>query len=147
MRSQRRLRLFLCHSSADKRIVRDLYQRLRNDRFDPWLDEENLLPGQDWEQEIKKEVRATHVVLACLSTRSVTRDGYVHKEIRIALDVADEKAEGTIFLIPVKLEECEIPERLRRWHWVNLYEKRGYEQLLRALQERARKLGAPTLPN
>jgi YVTN family beta-propeller protein len=147
--SPQRLRLFLCHSSVDKSSVRTFYQRLQNDKFDPWLDEENLLPGQDWEHEIKKAVRGTDVVLVCLSRVSVERAGFANKEIKFALDVADEKPEGTIFIIPVKLEECNIPDRLRRWHWVNLFEERGYEKLLRALQERANKLGAtipPTLP-
>jgi len=40
------LHIFLCHSSGDKPEVRNLYQRLSNDGFDPWLDEEDLLPGQ-----------------------------------------------------------------------------------------------------
>ena len=48
----RRLRVFLCHSSNDKAAVRDLYRRLRNDGVDPWLDQEDLLPGQDWNHEI-----------------------------------------------------------------------------------------------
>ena len=52
-----------------------------------------------------------------------------------ALDVADEQPEGTIFLIPAKLEECETPGRLRRWHWVNLFEEGGYERLVAALAE------------
>jgi len=143
---QRRLRLFLCHSSADKPSVRDFYRKLRNDAFDPWLDEDKILPGQDWEHEIKKAVRGADVVIVCLSRRSVTRDGYVHKEIRLALDVAEEKPEGTIFLIPVKLEDCDVPERLRTRQWVNLFEERGYEKLLRSLQSRASDLGA-TIPS
>jgi formylglycine-generating enzyme required for sulfatase activity len=40
-------------------------------------------------------------------------------------------------VIPVRLEECEVPERLRRWHWVNLFEERGSEKLRRALRIRA----------
>jgi hypothetical protein len=55
--------------------------------------------------------------------------------------VADEKPEGTIFLIPLRLEECEMPERLRRWHWVNYFKKRGYKKLVDALQKRAAVLG------
>src|SRR6476660_4571276 len=101
--SPQRLRLFLCHSSVDKPSVRTFYQRLQNDKFDPWLDEENLLPGQDWEHEIKKAVRGADVVLVCLSRVSVERAGFANKEIKFALDVADEKPEGTIFIIPVKL--------------------------------------------
>jgi hypothetical protein len=138
--SQRKLRIFLCHSTTDKPIVRNLYQRLCAEGVEPWLDEESLLPGQDWDQEIAKAVRQSDVVLVCLSHSSVNKAGYVQKEIKYALDVADEQPEGTIFLIPVKLEECEIPGRLRRWHWVNLFEDIGYERLMRALRARERTL-------
>ncbi|MET0465633.1 MAG: DnaJ C-terminal domain-containing protein [Chitinophagaceae bacterium] len=136
-----RLRVFLCHSSNDKPAVRSLYFRLRNAEVAPWLDEEDLLPGQKWEKEIPKAVRNSDVVIVCLSKDSINKKGYLQKEIRYALDVADEQPEGEIFLIPLRLEECEVPEHLRSWHWVNLYEESGYERLLRALHARATKLG------
>ena len=137
----RPLRVFLCHSSNDKPAVRDLYSKLRSDQIDPWLDEQKLLPGQDWNLEITKAVHTSDVVLVCLSRGSVNKAGYIQKEIKYALDVADEQPEGTIFLIPLKLEECEIPDRLRRWQWVNLLEESGYERLMRSLQHRANTLG------
>jgi len=62
------------------------------------------------------------------------KSGYVQKEIRYALDVADEKPENAIFLIPCRLEECEVPERLRAYHWVNLFQDSGFSGLVRALE-------------
>jgi len=144
--STRRLRAFLCHASGDKQVIRNLYQRLQDRNIDSWLDEENLLPGQEWEQEIRKAVRTTDVVIVCLSRRSITKAGFVQKEIRYALDVADEQPEGTIFLIPLRLEECEIPERLRRWHWVNYFEGKGFERLISALKQRSESLGVEIAP-
>ncbi len=136
-----RLKVFLCHSSGDKKAVRDLYAKLSSDGLDPWLDEKNLLPGQDWKYEISKAVRKTDAVVVCVSKSSVSKEGFLQKEIRKALDVAEEKPEGTIFIIPARIEECEIPDRLARWHWVNLFEEHGYENLIRALQARAIELG------
>jgi hypothetical protein len=135
-----RMRVFLCHATGDKTAVRVLYQRLKKAGFKPWLDEEDLLPGQDWQSEIPKAVRAADAVLVCLSRAAVSKEGYVQKEIRLALDAADEKPEGTIFLIPVKLEECSVPERLSRWHWVHNTAD-GFEKLLRALRARAESQG------
>jgi serine/threonine protein kinase len=140
-----RLKVFLCHSSEDKPAVRDLYQRLRAEGVAPWLDEEDLLAGQDWRHEIPKAVRESDIVIICLSRQSVTKIGYVQKEIKYALDVADEQPEGAIFLIPLKLEECRVPERLSQWHWVNYFEDRGYERLLRTLHARARTVEAATI--
>lgn len=102
MTENRKLKVFLCHSKDDKPKVYELYRRLVSDGFDVWLDEEKLMPGQDWDLEIRKTVRNTDVVIVCLSNSSVTKSGYVQKEIRFALDVADEKPEGTIFIVPVR---------------------------------------------
>ncbi|MEK6752410.1 MAG: toll/interleukin-1 receptor domain-containing protein, partial [Chloroflexota bacterium] len=50
--TSRPLRVFLCHSSNDKPAVRELYQKLRAEPWiEPWLDEEELYPGQDWNME------------------------------------------------------------------------------------------------
>jgi hypothetical protein len=121
--------------------VKKLYHCLRANGVDPWLDAVNLLPGQDWRWEIPRVVRSTDVVIVCLSRRSVNRIGYVQNEIEYALDVADQQRQGTIFLIPVRLENCRVPERLSRWHWVNLFEEGGYERLIDALQRRANPIG------
>lgn len=146
MADSRSLRVFLCHASGDKPAVRELYQRLRADGIDAWLDEENLLPGQDWQRAIPKAVRESDAVIVCLSRSSITKAGYVQKEIKFALDVADEKPEDAIFLIPLKLEECDVPERLSRWQWVNLFSPSGCEKLIRALRAHADSLGVRAVP-
>lgn len=131
---RRRLQVFLCHASDDKPAVRGLYHRLLSDGVEPWLDEESLLPGQTWENEIPKAVKNSDIVLVCLSRSSVTKAGYVQKEIKYALDVADQQPEGAIFIIPLRLEECEVPERLKRYHWADLFNENGYNKLMRALR-------------
>ena len=127
-------RIFLCHSWGDKAAVRELYDRLRGDGLDPWLDDVDLLPGQDWHVVIEAAVRASAVVIVILSKESIARTGFVNKEIRFALDVAEERPEGSIFVIPARLDQCEIPIRLRRWNAANLYDAGGYEKLLKALR-------------
>ncbi len=139
--TSRLLRIFLCHSTEDKETIRKLYQYLSNDGFKPWVDEEDILPGQNWREEIPKAVREADIVLVCLSRNSTTKSGYVQKEIKLALDIAEEQPENTIYIIPVKLEECEIPERLESLQTVNLFSERGYERLIQSLRHRAGALG------
>jgi hypothetical protein len=124
--------------------VRKLYRRLSIKGLKPWLDEEELLPGQDWQHEITKAVRNSDVVIVCLPKTSVKKSGFLQNEIKFALDVADEQPEGTLFVIPLKLEECEVPERLSKWHWVGINEERGYGRLLKSLERRHAVVGAGT---
>jgi tetratricopeptide (TPR) repeat protein len=133
------MNIFLCHASEDKNKVRELYRRLSKDGYAPWLDKENLLPGQEWAVEIPKVVKNSDIVIVCLSNRIETKTGYIQKEIRIALDAAEERPEGSIFIIPLRLEECSVPERLQRWHYVDYFEKKGYEKLIKSLNFLERK--------
>lgn len=134
------LRVFLCHDSRDKLAVRDLAKQLALNGFDPWLDELKLLPGQDWQAEIRKAVKHSHVIIVCLSSEGVGKSGFLQKEIRLALDAAEDQPEGTIFMIPLRLEECNIPDSLGRWHYVDLFCPDGYSRLVKALNLRAKSL-------
>lgn len=127
-------RTFLCHSNGDKQAVRDLYRRLQADSVRCWLDEEDLRPGQDWDREIRRTIKTCRFVVACLSSTSTTAAGYVQKELKFALDRSDEQPQGSIFLIPARLEPCEIPDRLGHLQAVDLFEKRGYDRLLDTLR-------------
>lgn len=137
----RPLRVFLCHSSNDKPAVRELYQKLRAESWiQPWLDEEELYPGQDWNMEIEKAVEAADAIIVCLSKNSINKEGYVQRELRIVLDYADYKPEGTLYIMPVRMEECEPPRRLRPWQYADYFERqreRGLQRLLVSLRRRA----------
>ena len=82
------LRVFLCHGSPDKSVVRNLYHKLKADGFEPWMDIEDLIGGQDWQLELTKALRKCDVILVCASQESVSKSGYMQKEIRFAVDRA-----------------------------------------------------------
>ena len=141
MPTARKLRVFLCHASQDKPTVRDLYKRLAAEPWiEPWFDEENLLPGQDWNLEIQKEVEMTDTVIVCVSSISIVREGYIQKELRRVLDIALEKPEGAIFVLPVKLDDCELPRRIRDIQALNYFPESNrataYERLKMSLKIR-----------
>lgn len=140
MSEQRPLKIFLCHARADKPAARNLYRYLRSKGMDPWLDEEKLLPGQNWRQEIPKAISASDVIIICLSKNSVDKEGYVQKEIKFALDKALEMPEGRVFIIPARLEECDVPESLKNYQWVELFEKNWNRKLMQSLNLRAANL-------
>ena len=143
--TNRKLRVFICHASQDKPIVRELYNRLfAEDWIDPWLDEEKLLPGQNWDIEIEKAVEVAEAVVVCLSINSVTKEGYVQKELRFVLNIADEKPEGTVFVIPLQFDNCQVPRRLKEWQYVDYFpearKSKSYERLVESLRLRKAKL-------
>ncbi len=146
MPTKRKLRVFLCHASQDKPVVRGLYKKLAAEPWiDPWLDEEKLLPGQDWNLEIEKAVEASDAVIVCISKTSVAKEGYVQKELRKVLDIALEKLEGEIFVLPVRLDDCSFPRKLRDRQFLDYFpvsnQAAAYDSLKAALKTRKDSLG------
>lgn len=133
--------VYVAYSNEDKNAALTLYNALKDRGFNPWLDEMNLVPGQEWAKEIPRVIRRADVFLACLSRRSVERTGYFRKELRLALDARAAKPNRKSGLIPVRLDDCEVPEEeipelgvgLRQHHWVDLWKEDGLERLASAV--------------
>lgn len=135
MTLSKRLQVFLLYARSDKDAVQRLYNRIGKDGANAWLDVERILPGQDWEYEIRRAIHASDIVLVCLSRGFNKQGGYRHEELRITLEKANSVPDGEIFILPARLEKCELPEPLRRWQRVDLFEPDGYRKLLSALKE------------
>jgi len=106
------------------------------DGLNIWLDAERLQPGQDWQNEIRNALLKCDVVLVCLSSGFDKQHGYRHEELKLALEKANFISNDEIFIIPVRLEECDMPESLKHLHRVDLFSAGGYKKLLSVLQKR-----------
>ena len=140
MSLSKQLQVFLLYARSDEESVRSLYRRLVKEGADVWLDREKLCPGQDWAYEIHKAIQKSDMVVACLSKEFNRQGGFRHEELRIALERANSLPDGTTFLIPARLESCDLPEALRRWQCVDLFATDGYKKLLGALKQWAESL-------
>lgn len=135
------VRIFLGHASEDKSAVMHLYNRLKQQGYVPWLDKKDLMPGQQWRTEIPRAVRNSNIFLACLSQQSVNKRGYIQRELRMALNECADRPPGTIYLIPLRLDDCQIPElrqdeygiSLLDYQWVDYFEPDGFKNLVRSI--------------
>lgn len=118
--------------------MRNLYSQLKSQLWiEPWLDEVKLLPGMDWEIEIFKAIRDADVIIVCLSTESIAKEGFVQKEFKRALAFAEEKPDGTIYIIPLRLDDCQPPVKFQQWQWLNYFLPEAQNRLLQSLYLRA----------
>ena len=129
----RRNSVFLCHAKEDEVEVLKVYEALNEHGFAPWIDCMDLLPGQNWEEEIPRVIEASDFMLVFLSGNSVQKRGYVQKEFRLAEEVHGTIPQGKLFLIPVLLSPCDVPPRFARLHYAKLYERDGMTKLLKSL--------------
>lgn len=145
MPNNKPLKVFISYSSGDREQVQKIYEHLLSLGADPWYDQEDLLPGQNWDMEIRKGLDEADMILLCLSKKSVNKEGYVQKELRLALDRGLEMPDGRIFLIPARLEECDLPFSLKSYQWVDLFTPNGMDRLIKSLNIRAEQVNAKLL--
>ncbi|MGE0085342.1 MAG: TIR domain-containing protein [Desulfococcaceae bacterium] len=127
-----RIKVFISYASEDYAIAKKLYDDLNREGISPWLDREDLLPGQNWRTTIPNIIRDSSYFFLIISKNSVSKRGYIQKEQKIALELLDEFPPDKIFIIPARVDNTEpIDERLKNLQWAELsdYEK-GLRQIL-----------------
>ena len=137
-----RPRVFLAYVDEDADQVQRLHDVLAARQFDPWFDKAKLLPGQNWPRAIEIAIQTSDFFIGCFSTRSVVKRGSFQSELRFALECARQTPMDEIFLIPLRLEECEVPASVsRQLHYVDLFPgwDAGVRRLLAVLSAEARK--------
>jgi len=138
-------RIFLSYAREDQRKVSAIYRELTNHGLNPWFDITDLEPGHDWQQVIGSAIKNARFVLLFLSNESVQKQGYFQREISEALHIAETIPEGQKFIIPVRLEDCRVPDRLSHWHWVDAFRPHGRRRLFETLQ-RSLGVSSPAQP-
>ena len=126
--------VFISYAKEDQRSADRLYRDLKSAGVSLWMDSHDLLPGQLWEREIEEAISRSSYFIALQSTRSVGKQGHVQKELRRALEVAEAYPEDELFIIPVRIEECEPSFRaMRKLHRLDLFPAyvEGLNKLLR----------------
>lgn len=112
--------IFISYARENKKKAEELYQVFLKAGFRPWMDIKDLLPGEKWATSIQRAIRNSDFFLALFSKDSIGKRGFLQKEFRQALDIWQEMLEEDIYFIPVRLDECEIPDRFREFQWLDL---------------------------
>ena len=128
--------IYISYSTVDIETARRLYGELKKAGATPWMDEHDLLPGQNRKLAIRKAIKESDYVITLLSSRSVSQRGFVHKEQKMALDLLDEMPESDIFIIPVRVDDCDMPFSLDELQPTDLFPdfEPGFEKILKGLK-------------
>jgi hypothetical protein len=125
--------LYLSYAREDEKQVQELYDRLSAAGFKPWTVARDVQPGADWAALSMEAIRRSDFFLAILSGHTAGQSGFIAQELDAALDVKSRKPADEVYLIPVRLEECDVPERLGTILWIDLFKEDGWDRLLGAL--------------
>jgi hypothetical protein len=119
-------KVFISYSHEDKPVVTRLAKLLNDQGVDLWFDEWDIRPGDSLVQKIFTEgLGGSDLFLVVLSGHSVQS-----KWVREELDVATvQRISGVIRIVPLVIEDCELPMSLRSLVWVDV--SRDFEEGVR----------------
>jgi hypothetical protein len=130
-------KVFIAYVEEDAALSDRLYDAFAANGLNPWMDRRKLMPGQNWPRAIQEALETSDFVVACFSSHSVRKKGGFQAEIRYALDCAALVPLDEIFLVPVRLNDCQVPAQIRRLtQYVDLFPdwNHGFERILGILQ-------------
>ena len=136
--TEKKPKIFLSYAHADLGYAKKIFDDLKRYGLEIWFDKESLLPGQDWEKEIRKAIRDSDYFIALLSKRSLSKRGFIHSELKLSFEIVEKyfPSDTGIFIIPVRLDDCkpsDAYERLGRIHWIDVFPKREYPSGLKKI--------------
>jgi hypothetical protein len=112
--------VFLSHNRADKPRVRRLAERLKGAGLRVWLDEWVIQPGDIISLKVEEGLEQSRVLLLCLSPAALASD-WVALERSTAIHRDPTNADRRF--IPLLLADCELPDTLRRYKYVDFREE------------------------
>ncbi len=130
------VKVFISYAIEDYETAKRLYNDLKLAGIEPWIGKEDIQAGQNWEYGIRKTIRESSYFLALLSSKSVSKIGYVQTVVKIALDILDKHPKSEIFLLPVRLDDCKPhDEKLQELQQCDLFPsyEQGLKEILRVI--------------
>lgn len=137
-------KVFISYVHNNTSDVDRFCQDLKSFGIEVWLDRDEIYPGTFWAEAIRKAIQNGAFFIACFSKEYRDRaKTHMNEELTLAIEELRLRDTGKPWLIPVKLNECEIPDRdigagktLRSLQVVSLYEgwTKGVQRILKVVQ-------------
>jgi hypothetical protein len=125
--------VFISYARADAEIVQGIYESLVINHRHPWMDIHSLKGGEEWLGAINKAIEECEIFLAVLSNNSVSRRGIIQKELKKALDKWEGMLPGDIYIIPIRIDDCPIPDLVKHIQVLDWNDGKGGNKLLKAI--------------
>jgi len=133
--------IFISYTHEDQAAALRLRDFLENEARidDVWIDHHRLEAGDDWDHQIRRNIKNCSYFMPVISAASTRRlEGYFRREWRWASERAMDFADSVPFIIPVVIDDTpedaeNVPDRFSRWQWMRLPGGTGNEEFRRRM--------------
>lgn len=121
--------VFLCHSSQDKPLVRQLAKKLEEHGLLAWMDEKGILAGEQFLKKLERTLDQAEVLAVLIGPHGLGQYQEVeyYAALRRSIEERDESGRPRLRLIPVLLPgvgaKPQLPTFLRMMNFIDLREQ------------------------
>jgi CRP-like cAMP-binding protein len=126
--------IFISYARSDAIIVQSIFEALLGKSHRPWMDIHSIKGGENWLRAIYRAINECQIFLAVLSNNSISRRGAIQKELKKALDKWEGMLPDDIYIIPIRIDDCPIPDLLKHIQVLNWEGGNGENKLLEAIR-------------
>ena len=110
--------IFISHSSKDQKVARTICTALENRGLTCWVYSRNIQPGQNFQEQIVRAIRAAKIMVLVFTTNA-NSSNEIKKELAIA-------SQNNLVVIPVRIEDV-IPNEAFAYEfatrqWIDLFD-------------------------
>ena len=111
-------KIFITYSSKDQKVARTICTALENRGLNCWISARNVKPGQNYQEQIVRAIRASRVMVLVF-TANANNSNEIKKELALA-------SQNNLVVIPVRIEDVAPNEafayEFATRQWIDLFE-------------------------
>ena len=125
---QRTLRVFISYSRKDSYFAHDLVAGLRAAGFEPFVDRQDIAPGEDWEARLGKLIQSSDCIVFVLSPDSIASNRCIWE-----LNHAETLSRRIVPVVCRSVESEQIPKKIAQLNYVFFNQQNTFGASLLAL--------------
>lgn len=129
------VKVYFAYAPQDEMVVARIYKNLRDRGYEPWMVGQDHRPGSNRDRAQKEACFAADKILVFFSSKSVNQRGDIQRNFKKVLDLVDEIPAEEGKIIPVRIDECEVPFSYKELGSIDLWTAYGMLEMIRLVDE------------
>lgn len=140
------MKAFLSYPSEHLVVAKEVKNFVRSVGIECWFDKDDLVAGEDWDRARSIALRQAEVIILLCASQTISRNGVYQREVNEALHQMNDRRQGVVYIIPLRVESVTLPPEISRLQYVDYFDpfwrRKVAAGLARAVTEAGQELPA-----
>lgn len=126
--------VFLASAIEDEKRVQSVADELLQQGVMTWFIRKDLLAGSHRSRAVAEAIADANRVIVFLSKASEASGAWLQRQLQWALEEQKRKPDQERYIVPVRLDECQVPAELQEIQWLDSWVEGWGDQLIASLR-------------